>query len=299
LKLLPDEIGELSAMRNLNLSDNQLLNLPETLGKLHKLKRINISNNSVQSLGSWIGELKVLKVANFSRNQIKSVPPEIGRLHTLRDFDISENPITMLPEELSWLEGIETLNLFNCPLIRDIPIPTRAEIPSLIELTARVLIRHAIPTSKCGFLIREGYINRASQCTLCNGTLIIILGPYIDFFESRVRFVFKEDQFIPLESRLCTNHYETDAERIMRLFQEEPATAPLMNQYVARSRSSSFASERSSTGIRLARSPSVPSLSTNPNRRLPTDRLVRRLSTLSNISAFGARSRSLTSNNME
>lgn len=45
LESLPNEIGDLSQLSDLNVSDNHLSFIPESIGQLFKLEILNLSHN--------------------------------------------------------------------------------------------------------------------------------------------------------------------------------------------------------------------------------------------------------------
>ena len=58
---VPAEIGRLSALRELNLSDNQLTSLPAEIGQLTSLEELNLSGNQLTSVPAEIGQLTSLR----------------------------------------------------------------------------------------------------------------------------------------------------------------------------------------------------------------------------------------------
>lgn len=47
---LPDSIGELSQVKELNIFNSQLVSLPESIGKLSQLKKLDVFSNQLTSL---------------------------------------------------------------------------------------------------------------------------------------------------------------------------------------------------------------------------------------------------------
>ena len=92
---LPEEIFELTQLKYLDLSDNQLESLPEDIGKLTQLQELHLFNNKqLKSLPEDIGKLEKLEYLHLSNNQLKSLPKEIGKLKdSLKLLDLSGNSI--------------------------------------------------------------------------------------------------------------------------------------------------------------------------------------------------------------
>lgn len=100
LKCLPRQIGELTHLRVLDLSNNQIQSLPKEIGNLSNLEILDLKNNNLESLPIEISLLKKLKSINLSGNNIKELPYEIINLTFLNDIRIDNNPILIPPIEI-------------------------------------------------------------------------------------------------------------------------------------------------------------------------------------------------------
>ena len=58
---MPAEIGRLSALRQLNLSINQLTSVPAEIGQLTALEELNLTSNQLTSVPAEIGQLTSLR----------------------------------------------------------------------------------------------------------------------------------------------------------------------------------------------------------------------------------------------
>ena len=83
---VPAEIGRLSALKELDLDDNQLTSLPAEIGQLTSLEELNLVGNQLTSVPAEIGQLTSLRSCTSSDNQLTSVPAEIGQLASLRSW---------------------------------------------------------------------------------------------------------------------------------------------------------------------------------------------------------------------
>ena len=76
---VPAAIGRLSALRHLNLFNNELTSLPAEIGQLTSLVELDLSANQLTSLPAEIGQLTSLRVFDLHYNlQLTSLPAEIG-----------------------------------------------------------------------------------------------------------------------------------------------------------------------------------------------------------------------------
>ena len=83
---VPDFIGELKELTDLDISHNVLYTLPDFIGNLKKLKTLNLHSTWIKELPEWVGNLKNLVELDISSNDIV-VDPEISkRLPKLKKF---------------------------------------------------------------------------------------------------------------------------------------------------------------------------------------------------------------------
>jgi Leucine-rich repeat (LRR) protein len=144
----PTEIGDLTALTYLNLSNNNNINdsipseigkltelvtlylyncalngeLPEKLYELDKLQTLYLYSNSLEgSISSSIDKMKELRILRLYNNRFTSLPNEIGRLTKLNDIRISSNQLTSLPDSIAQLSSLVTLEASN-NLISSLPL---------------------------------------------------------------------------------------------------------------------------------------------------------------------------------
>jgi Leucine-rich repeat (LRR) protein len=119
---LPESIAGLTQLEILNLSDNQLTALPQAIDRLTQLKNLNLAGNELISLPESIGELTALKILNLSYNKtLNALPESIGRLTQLEILNLSDNELTTLPESIGGLTALKELNLFRNNQLIDLP----------------------------------------------------------------------------------------------------------------------------------------------------------------------------------
>lgn len=89
---LPAEIGQLRALKQIDLYDNGLTTLPKEIGQLQQLQQLDLGGNRLTSLPAEIGALQQLQKLKLDDNQLQKLPVEIIRLNNLQELNLSINP---------------------------------------------------------------------------------------------------------------------------------------------------------------------------------------------------------------
>jgi internalin A len=113
LTSLPTEIGQLSALTELHLDSNKLTSLPPEIGRLSALTHISIHRNKLAHLPKEILQLSSVTILGLSFNQLTSLPPGIGQLIALEQFLLGDNQLTRLPPEIGQLSLLRRLFIRN------------------------------------------------------------------------------------------------------------------------------------------------------------------------------------------
>ncbi len=108
---LPPEIGKLTRLKELNLTNNSLASLPEELFLLHNLESLCLNNNKITSIPTGIKNLRKLKKLYLRSNLIETIPIEVTELADLNLLDIGHNKLSLLPPEIDKLSNLKYLNL--------------------------------------------------------------------------------------------------------------------------------------------------------------------------------------------
>ncbi|XP_054431141.1 DISP complex protein LRCH3 isoform X4 [Pteronotus mesoamericanus] len=96
-------------------SNNKLVSLPEEIGHLRHLTELDVSCNEIQTIPSQIGNLEALRDLNVRRNHLVRLPEELAELPLIR-LDFSCNKITTIPVCYRNLRHLQMIALDNNPL---------------------------------------------------------------------------------------------------------------------------------------------------------------------------------------
>ncbi|XP_004633138.1 leucine-rich repeat and calponin homology domain-containing protein 1 isoform X2 [Octodon degus] len=96
-------------------SNNKLGSLPEEIGQLKQLMELDVSCNEITVLPQQIGQLKSLRELNVRRNYLKVLPPELVDLPLVK-FDFSCNKVLAIPICFREMKKLQVLLLENNPL---------------------------------------------------------------------------------------------------------------------------------------------------------------------------------------
>ncbi|NXC31019.1 LRCH1 protein, partial [Campylorhamphus procurvoides] len=96
-------------------SNNKLCSLPEEIGQLKQLMELDVSCNEITALPQQIGQLKSLKELNVRRNYLEVLPQELVQLPLVK-FDFSCNKVLVIPICFRKMVQLQVLLLENNPL---------------------------------------------------------------------------------------------------------------------------------------------------------------------------------------
>ncbi|XP_041807443.1 leucine-rich repeat and calponin homology domain-containing protein 1 isoform X6 [Chelmon rostratus] len=121
LNLSRNQLGSLPAclcglpLRVLNASNNKLVSLPETIGQLNSLMELDISCNEITALPGHVGRLRALRELNVRRNLLCVLPEDLADLPLVK-FDFSCNKVSTIPVCYRKMKQLQCLQLENNPL---------------------------------------------------------------------------------------------------------------------------------------------------------------------------------------
>jgi Leucine-rich repeat (LRR) protein len=111
LTQLPDSIGNLTNLIDLNLQNNKLSELPDSISNLKKLQKLTFYSNNFTNIPDVIFKLTSLISLNFSSNNLTEIPDDIKYLNKLKELYLVNNNLSELPDSIKELNNLEELNL--------------------------------------------------------------------------------------------------------------------------------------------------------------------------------------------
>ena len=127
LTALPNSVGFLSGLRELNVACNNITSIdPDGIAKLKQLRTLKLNGNAISSLPSSIGQCKRLDTLVVSENKLTEVPAALADCSSLRIIKVQHNTISELPLELHRLaNSIEVLDVSGNDNLAMIPESVR------------------------------------------------------------------------------------------------------------------------------------------------------------------------------
>ena len=116
---LPEELFQLTELRELTVKGCKLCRLNQSIGKLSHLQYLNLDHNKILRLPETIGNLTDLRTFIISRNILEELPESIGNLHQLVTIDAWGNPLYVLPHSIANIcKTLKVLDLRQIPLTK-------------------------------------------------------------------------------------------------------------------------------------------------------------------------------------
>lgn len=131
---LPNEIGFMLKLENLNLTENLLATLPSTILKLKNLKKIYLSKNKFISIPNELFQLKLLDHLDLSSNRITAIEDSVITFDCI-EINLNENQIKFISSNISKCQRLKVLRLEQ-NLLELKSIPTCVLLDSNISLLA-------------------------------------------------------------------------------------------------------------------------------------------------------------------
>jgi Leucine-rich repeat (LRR) protein/GTPase SAR1 family protein len=114
LTAIPQEIFQLTNLKELHISYNQITAIPDEIAQLANLTTLDLSSNQITAIPDEIAQLANLTTLDLSSNQITAIPDEIAQLANLSQLYLSDNQITQIPDAIANLANLSQLYLsFN------------------------------------------------------------------------------------------------------------------------------------------------------------------------------------------
>jgi len=100
IEQLPQNIGNMTMLRTLNLGFNKLSNLPESMFDCERLESILLVNNNFTDVPALITEFPYLKIVSLESNKINLYPEFLNGVASTVRVNLMRNLITELPESV-------------------------------------------------------------------------------------------------------------------------------------------------------------------------------------------------------
>uniref|UniRef100_A0A1D2A1G5 Ubiquitin-like domain-containing protein n=2 Tax=Auxenochlorella protothecoides TaxID=3075 RepID=A0A1D2A1G5_AUXPR len=114
-------LGALRALAKLSLRGNALRALPCAVGDLLALRELDVACNLLESLpGAAMAGWTTLTLLDVSHNQLRCLPGEVGACASLETLLAGNNRLAVIPAQVSALQLLKTLNL-DCNRIQAVP----------------------------------------------------------------------------------------------------------------------------------------------------------------------------------
>jgi hypothetical protein len=109
IKVIPPELGNLTALKSLTASGNAFDSFPQQIGGCAGLETILADNNGMTKLPDSIVKCTHLRFISLENNRLTQIPDSIGKLKKLKSLSITENHLTSLPSSMADLDSIQCL----------------------------------------------------------------------------------------------------------------------------------------------------------------------------------------------
>ncbi|MCA9330213.1 leucine-rich repeat domain-containing protein, partial [Candidatus Saccharibacteria bacterium] len=129
-----------------------LTSIPSEFGQLTNLRRLSLSNNQLTSLPSEFFQLVNLRDLWFNDNRLATIPLEISRLTDLQELWLDNNHFTIIPFEISRLSNLWGLYMNNFPNTGNVVKNMRIQnIKNIIHLTglrnsSKIVEKNIVPS---------------------------------------------------------------------------------------------------------------------------------------------------------
>lgn len=114
IEVLPESFFNLKNLKKLNLNGNRIAVLPDLFASLSELTHMNLGSMEFSVIPDSIYSLKKLVHLDLSWNRnIAEVSPKVGNLKNLEELNLESNALTAMPIELGTLKKLKILSLYQ------------------------------------------------------------------------------------------------------------------------------------------------------------------------------------------
>lgn len=229
LKEVPREIYHFRHLKWLTLSKNQLSTLPPELGLLQHLEELDLSENRLKELPTSISGLQALKRIFLNSNDFSELPRPLLQLNPrqLITLEIHSNPkLRFIPAEIVHFSQLARFHIEGClDVLKESQfaafemVHSSKQTPSLLECSARSLIRNRRGVLWSLPKHLKVMLSRAQICSFCSG-------PLIDTRIVKCRMIKRMERMIPVVDELCCNHWQREEDRLHAFLSPIPKSTP-------------------------------------------------------------------------
>ncbi|MBN2635199.1 MAG: C10 family peptidase [Prolixibacteraceae bacterium] len=121
IESLPEEIGNLTLLETVRLDSNKLTALPDAIALPLRLMHLSAANNQIGYIPSNFAQSRRLVTLNLANNQITSIPEQIGNCSDLYEIHLNNNKIKSIPETFENISNFAVVYLHNNEIQGPIP----------------------------------------------------------------------------------------------------------------------------------------------------------------------------------
>ncbi|XP_048396082.1 leucine-rich repeat and calponin homology domain-containing protein 1 isoform X1 [Stegostoma tigrinum] len=114
---LPEDIGQLKYLMELDVSCNEITSLPQQIGQLQSLRELNVRRNYLQILPEELANLPLVKL-NFSCNKVVSIPICYRNMRHLQIIEMDNNPLQSPPAQICMKGKVHIFKYLNIEACR-------------------------------------------------------------------------------------------------------------------------------------------------------------------------------------
>ncbi|XP_065178909.1 uncharacterized protein LOC135809478 isoform X2 [Sycon ciliatum] len=130
LTWLPEELGELSTLREFDVSGNLLTCLPSTMVKLSNLESLYLDNNSFAHAPEILYHLRSLQQLTMSHNHLEHISHRFANLSCLEVLDVDHCHLRWIPSQVFGMKSLRLIKARGNQLcgLPEQPAPQSVEI---------------------------------------------------------------------------------------------------------------------------------------------------------------------------
>lgn len=108
---IPEEIGKLTNLIELDLYNNCFTHIPNSIKSLKNLENLNFLGNNLSELNIKSGEFMKLKNINLGANKFETFPDELIHLSNIESIALWQNEIKTIPNDIVKLRELKKMYL--------------------------------------------------------------------------------------------------------------------------------------------------------------------------------------------